>query len=62
VYAESTVIPRRFPICTRAMVVVPCAQIGAVSEFERHEDRVFLLEADGSTKEGIMLLGGIVLN
>lgn len=40
----------------------PCAQIGAVSEFQWHEDRVFLLEAYGSTKEGIMLLGEIVLD
>ena len=37
----------------------PGARIGTDSEFAWREDRVLLLEADGSTKEGIMFVGEI---
>ena len=38
----------------------PGAQIGAESIFEWRDNRVFLLEADGSAVEGILFVGEIV--
>jgi len=37
----------------------PGAQIGAESEFDWRDNRVFLLGPDGSTKEGFMFVGEI---
>lgn len=38
----------------------PGTQIGAESIFEWRDNRVFLLEADGSAVEGILFVGEVV--
>jgi hypothetical protein len=37
----------------------PVAQIGADSEFEWRDNRVYLLESDGSAVEGILFAGEV---
>jgi len=37
----------------------PGAKIGTDSEFEWRDNRVYLLEPDGSTKEGILFAGEV---
>jgi hypothetical protein len=38
----------------------PGAQIGAESEFESRDNRVYLLKPDGSAVEGIVFVGEVV--
>jgi hypothetical protein len=37
----------------------PGAQIGAESEFEWRDNRVYLLEPDGTAREGILFAGDV---